>query len=137
MEEKVGLEGRESLELYPAYLALVETTKTPGRGALLGSDACLVKYGYSIFVGINTVFIFWLLCIIFGCIKRFSFKYWSYRDAWWKSLLQSGSAAEDLVLILSVKELVDVGVGVEEGLGGRDQSRVLEGESSLDKVFRD
>ena len=47
-------------------------------------------------------------------------------------MLQSGSAAEDLVLILSVKELVDVGVGVEEGLGRGGKQRVLHRESSLD-----
>ena len=47
-------------------------------------------------------------------------------------MLQSGSAAEDLVLVLGVKKLVDVGVGVEEGLGRGGQQRVLHGESSLD-----
>ena len=47
-------------------------------------------------------------------------------------MLQSGSAAEDLVLILSVKELMDVGVRVEEGLGRRGKQGVLHGESSLD-----
>ena len=47
-------------------------------------------------------------------------------------MLQSGSAAEDLVLILSVKELMDVGVRVEEGLGRGGKQRVLHGESSLD-----
>ena len=59
VEEKVGLERGECLELDPAYLALVETTEAPGRRSLLRSYACLVKYCYSIFM-INTVFIFWL-----------------------------------------------------------------------------
>ena len=47
-------------------------------------------------------------------------------------MLQSGSAAKDLVLVLGVKELVDVGVAVEEGLGRGGQQRVLDGECSLD-----
>lgn len=47
-------------------------------------------------------------------------------------MLQSGSAAEDLVLVLCVKELMDVGVRVEEGLGGGGQQGMLYCEGSLD-----
>ena len=47
-------------------------------------------------------------------------------------MLQSGSAADDLVLVLGVQKLVDVGVGVKEGLGRGGQQRVLYCEGSLD-----
>ena len=125
---------KEYLELDPADGAPVHAAEAPGGRALLGRDAGLLEDGDA--SRARTILL--LLGIAIRNVCGLAFEHRSYGHTRWKCLLQPGGAAEAgeaAVLVLGVKELVDVGVGVEEQLrvGGEgcEEVWVLESEGSL------
>ena len=89
VEEQVGPEGRHSLELDPADLALVEAAEGPGRGSLEGRDQGLLVQSYPITRPGLTAPGQTLLGRDLHAINRLPLVHWSDGDTRGETVLQS------------------------------------------------